>query len=685
MRYTFGFLLLGILTPVFFVSAAEPIGKYGWMSQATSYSELAGPTCAEGLIKEAFELYDILSMNHISVAEVSVIAFNIETQATVDTVTGTGPVTESVCYNPDTDGIAIYVEGGSDYFNFYSVKKWSEPGSVPRWGLITSTVYLMPTSAPTPEYAQVSPVDTATSINPEYKIETTHIPNLFGATLFSDVFFFLNKYDPADGSLVNIVQRHYAKDSGIGIMTIPSQTLSEGWYRWSYYLSLNALTHFVPGLTMVNQPVSGWSTNSWPFLYDTTPPEVQSITHTPAAVYETEQVQITGETSDALAGVKEIRMYFDGVFAQSCGYASVQTAQCQLNVGPFPVGTTHSYFLVSTDGVGLISTSTVGTFTVLERLLPNILTTSVAPANGYSVSDSDPSIVFSGIAESTNVRFADQGGWADLEIDWNSDGGIKGTGGDTFDANFNAFNGLMLGGFAFHEQKILSYEVFNPPVGTHRYRFTADVTSQLPESDENDNHSEWRTFIVEDSPNECVGIPLTSAQSCSDVLPDDPIPYQLINNCDDWTEPSMCIFECMDGYVKNVDVCELTECNDDIDNTDAEDNHVDMEDVGCVDINDNDESDSLPVITSSVSTLNSVSVVNAGDEVSLLWDTNNGDESLCTLVGPGIDGDGVLPSEGDPETGSILVHIYGLSTYTLTCGGLSSQLKIEIAQKGWNS
>lgn len=676
----YSFILLGMLTPVFFASAAEPIGKFGWMTPATSLVGTASTSCPTGSIEEEFLLVDIETMLPISVTNIALETFTITTRATVDSAMGPGPTIGPVCYNPDTDGIAIYVDGGSTYYNFYISSIWGNPGSVPRGNHIQSTAYLVPTSSVTPDYTHVTPVNMSTSVNQEYKIDTSRMPLLHGATDFRDFLFFLSKYDFNTNTFNNVVSQYFSATGGVGLKTIPAQSLSDGWYQWSYYLSLNGTASFVPGLSILYMPVSGWSLQSWPFLYDTTPPIVQTITHTPSPVYETDQVQITGEANDALAGVTEMVLYLDGVPVHTCPFMSVQTAQCQVTAGPFLAGTNHSYFLVSTDGVGLISTSTTGTFDVLGTPLPNIVVSSNAPADGYSVLDSEPSIVFSGVAENTNTLPVTEGGWADLEIDWNSDGGAMGAGGDTFDVNLNAFNSLMLGAFALLEQKAVSYEVVNPPTGTHRYRFTADVTNQLLESDEDDNHSAWRTFIVAASPDQCVGVVPTSAQACSAALPSGSAPYILVDRCTDWTNPSMCVFECLAGYIKDTGgSCVLAQCNDGVDNADTEDVLVDMADAGCANISDNDESDFSPALTATAR------VVNEGDPVTISWDTNNGNESLCTLTGPGIVGNPLAPSAGDPEIGDITVNIYGLSTYTLTCAGQSTTLRIEIISRGWDS
>jgi hypothetical protein len=95
---------------------------------------------------------------------------------------------------------------------------------------------------------------------------------------------------------------------------------------------------------------------------------------------------------------------------------------------------------------------------------------------------------------------------------------------------------------------------------------------------------------------------------------------------------------------------------------------------------------SLTVLTlQSIPSLTATqTIVQQGDTVRLSWDTNNGDEKLCTLTGGNINGAALLGnSTGDNETGYADVVISGRTTYTLTCGGQSNVKTIEIIPTGW--
>jgi hypothetical protein len=60
-------------------------------------------------------------------------------------------------------------------------------------------------------------------------------------------------------------------------------------------------------------------------------------------------------------------------------------------------------------------------------------------------------------------------------------------------------------------------------------------------------------------------------------------------------------------------------------------------------------------------------VVSLGGSAELSWDTNNGNESLCSLTANGAPLYTHLPAAGDPETGSATVTVHVTTTYILTC------------------
>jgi len=135
------------------------------------------------------------------------------------------------------------------------------------------------------------------------------------------------------------------------------------------------------------------------------------------------------------------------------------------------------------------------TFTTLAAApVPDLSAINTSPAANTAFLTTD-TITFTGTAQNSAAAAIAQGGWADVEIDWNSDGaGAQGT----YDLNINAFNGNKLWAFNPNQSKVLSYLYPNPlPVGNHRYRFNVDVLNELDEGGaEANNRSQWRTFTV---------------------------------------------------------------------------------------------------------------------------------------------------------------------------------------------
>ena len=127
------------------------------------------------------------------------------------------------------------------------------------------------------------------------------------------------------------------------------------------------------------------------------------------------------------------------------------------------------------------------------------------------------------------------------------------------------------------------------------------------------------------------------------------------------------------------------QCSDGIDNADPEDVLIDMADSGCSSVADNDETDvaTAPVVTIDSNSTNSTVFINPGDTVTIEWDTNNGDETSCTLTtstNPDNIGDVVtpLPGGGNAETGSLTSSPLLVKTrFTITCAALSDTTSVE--------
>ncbi len=65
-----------------------------------------------------------------------------------------------------------------------------------------------------------------------------------------------------------------------------------------------------------------------------------------------------------------------------------------------------------------------------------------------------------------------------------------------------------------------------------------------------------------------------------------------------------------------------------------------------------------------------------GGELTVSWDTNNGDQSICSLTGGGLSG--LLPVTGS-DVGETTLSIYGRTTFTLTCGSEADSVTVELS------
>jgi hypothetical protein len=78
--------------------------------------------------------------------------------------------------------------------------------------------------------------------------------------------------------------------------------------------------------------------------------------------------------------------------------------------------------------------------------------------------------------------------------------------------------------------------------------------------------------------------------------------------------------------------------------------------------------------------------VQVGTSVTLEWDTNNGDEKVCSLSGGGL-ASAVLVAGGGKtaETGSVNVVIQGRTTFTLTCGSQTDVETVDVIPQSFES
>lgn len=175
-------------------------------------------------------------------------------------------------------------------------------------------------------------------------------------------------------------------------------------------------------------------------------------------------------------------------------------------------------------------------------------------------------------------------------------------------------------------------------------------------------------------------------------------PNQRINNCDLLTSVSggtsgfctvsgTCNYTCSNGtWLQNNNSCTIPQCSDGVDNADTEDTLIDMADPGCSAPSDDDEFNAIfpPDLNSSKKI---VDPGPGGTPVDLIWNTNNGNEALCTLTGGILSTNPLDPTNTDipianVNTGSTTVNISARTTYTLTCPNGTDTTTIEIIPRG---
>lgn len=213
-----------------------------------------------------------------------------------------------------------------------------------------------------------------------------------------------------------------------------------------------------------------------------------------------------------------------------------------------------------------------------------------------------------------------------------------------------------------------------PAVGTYTFKaLTEDVNS---------GRSGWTSHTI------------TIANSCA---------IGIINNCGVMETPSggnsgtctvsgTCNYTCTNGvWSQNNNSCVVPKCSDGIDNDSPLDGFIDygsgpLNDPGCSSPIDTDEYNALtpPELTT---TARVVDPGPSGVPIDLIWDTNNGNEALCSLTGGLIATNPLDPANtnipiGNVDTGSTTVTISARTTYTLTCPNGTDTTMVEVVPRG---
>jgi hypothetical protein len=168
----------------------------------------------------------------------------------------------------------------------------------------------------------------------------------------------------------------------------------------------------------------------------------------------------------------------------------------------------------------------------------------------------------------------------------------------------------------------------------------------------------------------CEGTAPTDATACSAADPGvSGVPYGVVgatvSSC--LLGATKCHYYCNNGYTQSGNACVPTQCNDAVDN-DADGKNNFGVDPGCSSINDDNETDELPVLTVTPMT------VLGGSNANFAWDLKG--NIGCTLTG------GNRNFDLTPPTVSSTSPIYARTTFTLTCPAGSDTATVDIVPIG---
>lgn len=370
-----------LLLPAMTAEAANPYGRNGWVDPIASIDGDDLTTCGADEIALTLEVRDRDTNSPITIASGIVAVFDTRTDPRTldDSATGPGPRIGPVCYNPDYHSVAYDVNGGLSYYNFHASYVDENPGTMPRQKAATGVVWVTPTTEPY-EYEQVYPspysVDIASS-SPQYQYAIHHIHSMYGASSVVGANLFVVEFDPSlPGYIGPVVSTYVSQSGGVGTKTISPQVLADGWYGWTAYVHMNVDHGIGNGVTIQDVPKSGLLELWQPFVLDTTPPTVTSVTVSPLVPAANETVVFSVNASDALTGVTDLDVYVDGMLVGGCDYASVANATCDVVAGPFAAGA-HESYAVARDTAGNTFTSNLTPFTVSAIVLPIPLSCAV--------------------------------------------------------------------------------------------------------------------------------------------------------------------------------------------------------------------------------------------------------------------------------------------------------------------
>jgi hypothetical protein len=335
-------------------------------------------------------------------------------------------------------------------------------------------------------------------------------------------------------------------------------------------------------------------------------------------------------------------------------------------------GNTHTITAYAENIGAGTETQLLGTFTLTCPVKPDIAAVKISPVANAVVRFGSP-VQFSGTAINTQSRDFPKSSWAGLEFDIDSDGDRSTyPWDDEYDSADYYFDipadNVKLPFFAPNETKPMTRTISDLPTGDHEYRFEVDVLDDVDyEQDGYNNYSGWVPFKVIDGDLTVNPTSVASGESGT-------ISWTTENtedlNCSVVTDTGVVIGTGANGT--NVSTGSLS----------ADTTYT----LSC-------ESIILgsPTVLDVVGTVGfpdlSVSnvLVESNKPATLYWDTNNGDETLCTLTGGSLTSNPLADDGGDVNTGSEEVVVNGRTTYTLSCPLGSDAVMVEIVPKAFET
>lgn len=653
------------LSPFLSITAlgqSSSITSSGWKAFGTKV--VTGFNCGPslGLIMEVIIAQDEATGDRISFLPATIVSFDKATNVITRTIEsqpdGIGELGR-ICYNPDTEGVGIVIDGTSlQYNDFYQFSVFSNPEEITRDTAYRSIVWISKENT-FEDFKHNFPIGNKVKDITAYVFDLLRIPNFLPSSIFSKspdeashVQYFISMFDPVTSAVSTPLIWGENLVGGLGAKTSSQsseffQSLLEGYYVWGYYLTLNG-SDTVATNGVSQQPTSSFSGFDWPFLYDKTAPTLSSHSATPNG----DLVTIEASATDALSGLARIDTYVDNELSDACLFESSQSAHCNTIINPkvgFEEGTSHTYIVVATDSAGNTATSSSFEFSMPESSAENLVVTSITPTDN-SFFNANGALTFKGSVQNLSGVEILEGGYAGLEIDLDADNAPSSKGFDDYYSIPDSTTSL--GKLTLNEAKSFEYTLSNIPVGIHRYRFSVSTPTTTGHDDV--EYSDWTTIRgiygeIEASKtaveaNETVNLSWKTNTVVSMLcrVEGGGQTWLGLNEINKTTNPL------------NLDTTFVLSCND-----------IPLDSV-TVTVNSKPEISIVPRI------------VPKGATSTIMWNTHNGDEGACTLQNGPTTIDYIPVTEGDPNTGYATIVVEGRSRYTLTCPTGDATFEVEI-------